>query len=148
MGQDGTVLQNGSQMNAFRHTFGQALITIKYDREFAEIVGFAHEDLPTIDTTLRRFSNPDIPSNALFQADTVADQLNNEIGRRIAEGLGPNVSNRDVAKAVLRAFRDDGLYVASFRGRGEVTISRQRLTGQQYQKYTSLLKSLDEEGNK
>jgi hypothetical protein len=158
---EGTQLENGSQKNAFRHTFGQALITMTFGRERAELVGFAHEDLPTIDTTpdavatslnyqtgynLRYFSDPATPSNALFKADTVADQLNNEIGRQIAEELGPKVTARDVAKAVLRTFKKEGLYVASFQGRGKVTISRQPLTEQQYKKYTDLLTDLDEWG--
>lgn len=144
-GDEGTQLQNGSQLNAFRHAFGQALIVRTFGRKFSEIVGFAHEDLPTIDTTQRRFSDP-VPSNALFMADTVADQLNNEIGRRIAEELGPNASNREIAAAVLRAFRDGGLYVASFPEPGEVTISRQRLKEGQFEMHTSLLKHLNEEG--
>jgi hypothetical protein len=144
---EGNVLQNGSQMNAFRHAFGQALITKKFDRKDAELVGFAHEDLPTIDTTRRYFSNPATPSNALFEADTVADQLNNEIGRRVAEKLSGKVSNRDLAEAILREFKDTGLYMGSFRGRGEVTISRQRLPEAQFQLCIGLLKSFDEEGH-
>ncbi len=158
---EGTQLENGSQKNAFRHTFGQALITRTFGRKRAELVGFAHEDLPTIDTTpdavatswnywtgdnLRYFSDLATPSNALFEADTAADQLNNEIGRQIAEKLGPKVTNRDVAKAVLRTFKKEGLYVASFQGPGKVTISRQPLTEQQYKKYTDLLTDLDELG--
>ena len=146
--EQGDVLQNGSQMNAFRHTLGQALIAKEYGRDFAVVVGFAHEDLPTFDTSLRIFSDRRIPSNALFQADTVADQLNNEIGRQIAESLGSDFSNRDAAEAVLRVFRNEGLYVASFQGWGVVTISRKRLTEQQYQKYIKILDSLNEDGNK
>jgi hypothetical protein len=159
--EEGTLLENGSQKNAFRHTFGQALITRQFGRKHAELVGFAHEDNPTIDTTpdplatswnyltgsnLRYFFNEDKPSNALFDADTVADQLNNEIGRQIAEKLGPRFTNRQAVKAVLLTFKNEGLYVASFHGPGRVTIDRQRLTEQQYKKYTDLLTELDEWG--
>ena len=142
----GSVLENGSQKNAFRHTFGQALITKAYGRKLAVASGFAHEDLPTIDTTRRYFSNPSVPSNALFEADTVADQLNNEIGRQIAESLGPTVSNRDVAAAVLSEFKDKGLYVATFEVPGVVKISRQRLTQQQFNQIMTLLNSLKQDG--
>jgi hypothetical protein len=146
-GQDpGTVRTNGSPQNAFRHAFGQALITRRYGRNAAEVVGSAHEDAPTIDTKLRDFSNRTTPPNALFEADTVADQLNNEIGRQIAERLGPKATNRDTALAVLRVFREDGLYVASFRGKGEVSISRQRISEDQFQLSKWWLKVLNEEG--
>ena len=140
----GTVLQNASPLNAFRHAFGQALITREYGRALAVVSGYAHEDLPTIDTTKRSFSDPSTPSNALFEADTVADQLNNEIGRRIAEGLGAGPSNRDIAAAVLSEFRDKGLYVATVQGPGVVTLSRQRLAEPEYKQW--LLKSLNERG--
>lgn len=143
----GTVRSNGSQLNAFRHTFGQAMATRKFGRKIAELAGFAHEDAPTIDTTRRYFSNPTTPSNALFEADTVADQLNNEIGRRIAESLGPTATNRDLAEATLRTFRDEGLYVARFRGRGEIALDRRKLTPAQYWKYSTTLKLLNEEGH-
>jgi hypothetical protein len=143
---EGNVLENGSERNAFRHTFGQAVITQKWGRKHAEAVGAAHENIPTIDTTKRSFSNRTAPSNALFEADTVADQLNNEIGRRIAESLGSKASTRDIAEKVLRTFRDEGLYVATFRGKGEVTISRQQLTELDFQFHMWLLKSLNEEG--
>lgn len=141
-----TVLQNRSQLNAFRHAFGQAIITKEYDRRHAELVGSTHEDLPAIDTTRRYFSNLTTPSNALFEADTVADQLNNEIGRRIGERLGKKASNREIAEAVLVEFKDNGLYVASFRGPGEVILSRQRLSEAEFLIHTLLLKSLNEEG--
>ena len=143
---EGNVLENGSERNAFRHTFGQAVITQKWDRKHAEAVGAAHENIATIDTTKRSFSNRAVPSNALFEADTVADQLNNEIGRRIAESLGSNASTRDIAAEVLRTFRDDGLYVATFRGKGEVTIAQRPITEQQFQFHMWLLKSLNDEG--
>ncbi|MGY8679567.1 hypothetical protein Q2941_17480 [Bradyrhizobium sp. UFLA05-153] len=141
----GDVLQNGSEMNAFRHTFGQAVITQKWGRNHAVAVGAAHENI-TVDTTKRSFTNRAVPSNALFEADTVADQLNNEIGRRIAESLGSKASTRDIAAEVLRTFRDDGLYVATFRGKGEVTIVRRPIPEQQFQFHMWLLKSLNDEG--
>ncbi|MFH0343767.1 MAG: DUF6973 domain-containing protein [Chromatiales bacterium] len=142
----GSVLENGSQKNAFRHTFGQALITKTFGRKLAVASGFAHENLPTIDTSLRYFSNPRAPWNALFEADTVADQLNNEIGRQIAESLGAAVSNRDVAAAVLSEFKDKGLYVATFEMPGVVKLSRQRLTQQQFSQMMTLLNSLNDSG--
>jgi hypothetical protein len=143
----GTLLENGSQRNAFRHTFGQALITKQYGRKLAVASGFAHEDLPKIDTTRRYFFiDPGAPSNALFEADTVADQLNNEIGRRIAEGLGPAASNIDLATAVLNEFKDKGLYVATFEMKGVVKLSRVRLTPQEFSRFTTLLRSLKENG--
>lgn len=143
----GTLLENGSQRNAFRHTFGQALISREYGRKLAVASGFAHEDLPTIDTTRRYFFiTSGAPSYALFEVDTVADQLNNEIGRRIAERLGPTVSNIDLATAVLNEFKDKGLYVATFEMKGVVKLSRVRLTQKEFNQFTTLLSSLKENG--
>ncbi|MFI6100869.1 hypothetical protein ACIA8G_35415 [Lentzea sp. NPDC051213] len=144
----GTVRGNGSQQNAFRHTFGQAIITREYGRQRAVEVGFAHENNPVIDTTRRSFKLASTPGNALFEADTVADQLNNEIGRRIAERLGPGASNLDLAGAVLREFRDEGLYVATFDVPGEVRLSRQPLTPTEFTRMMRLLKTLKENGLK
>jgi hypothetical protein len=144
--QRGTVLENGSQRNAFRHTFGQALITNAFGRQRAIEAGYAHEDQPAIDTSRRFFSNPAAPGNALFEADTVADQLNNEIGRRIAERLGPGADNRDLAAAVIREFRDNGLYIATAVGPGEVWLSRQPLSQQQFEQMMRLLPTLNEIG--
>jgi hypothetical protein len=141
-------VENGSQRNAFKHTFGQALINKEYGRKLSVAVGFAHEDNPTIDTSRRYFSNPAKPGNALFEADTVADQLNNEIGRQIAERLDAKTSNLDVAEAVLNEFKDKGLYVATFEMPGVVKISRQRLTQQQFSNIMTLLKFLKEDGKK
>jgi filamentous hemagglutinin len=144
----GTVRGNGSQQNAFRHTFGQAIITREFGRQLAIEAGYAHEDLPVIDTTRRSFKPAPTPGNALFEADTVADQLNNEIGRRIAERLGAGASNLDLARAVLREFRDEGLYVATFDVPGEVRLSRQPLTPAEFARMMRLLKTLKDDGLK
>jgi hypothetical protein len=135
----GNALENGSQRNAFRHTFGQALIVRDWGRESSEYVGFAHEDLPAINTDKSSF-------NDLFEADSVADLLNNEIGRRIAERLGTSASNLDVAWEVLNTFKDKGLYVATFGAPGEIKISRRRLTEQQFTNMIIQWNFLNEDG--
>jgi hypothetical protein len=144
----GNAQENGSQRNAFRHAFGQAVITSNYGRRRAVEAGYAHEDNPTIDTSRRSFSLSPSPGNALFEADTVADLLNNEIGRRVAERLGPGASNLDLARAVLREFREGGLYVATFDVPGVVRLSRQPLTQQEFDQMMTLLKTLKDNGRR
>jgi hypothetical protein len=51
-------------------------------------------------------------------------------------------------RPVQREFRDEGLYVASFRGHGEVSISRQKLKEPQFRKAMGLLWPLQENGKK
>ncbi|MCZ7678647.1 MAG: hypothetical protein M5U28_07710 [Sandaracinaceae bacterium] len=124
-------MTNGSQENAFRHTYGQAMIASRWGRTAAEEIGWAHEDRPDIDTTRRVFRDEN-PAEALFQADTVADQLNNEIGRRLADA-NPHASFREMALIVLEAYHRDGLYTATTHEDGSVTIARERLTDEQYE---------------
>jgi hypothetical protein len=117
---------NGSQENAFRHAFGQALITQEYGVEAAIDIGYAHEDLPNIDTNRRRFTDESNPDNALFQADTVADLLNNSIGRRIALA-NPDADRRELARLVAETYWRDGLFQALPDGRGSFIVVRTHL---------------------
>jgi hypothetical protein len=154
----GNALENGSQKNAFRHTFGQALIARKAGRKLAVISGYAHEIQPTIDTTQRYLripstpgnpsepANRSAPANTLFDADTIADQLNNEIGRQIAERLGSTASNRDVAAAVLTEFKEKGLYAATFEMPGVIKVSREKLPPEQFEEMLKRLEDLKENG--
>ena len=125
-------LTNGSLENAFRHTYGQARLTSEYGRQAATDIGNAHEDLPNLPTTSRYFVDNENPSNALDEADTVADLLNNEIGRQIAERM-PNADKGQLALETLRVFHEQGLYVANFNAPGVVQLRRQTLTDAQYQ---------------
>lgn len=152
---DGDDTTNGSQENAFRHAFGQALATAWHGRLLATLGAFAHEDEPQIDTLQRVFSvnpatpgifsaNSANPKLALFRADTVADFLNNEIGRRIAEHLRTKDA-KELAKATLFEFLARGLYTAEF-GPGVVRIKRERLELEEFNRILEIIGNLDSKG--
>jgi hypothetical protein len=129
---NGTNRENASLQNAFRHTFLQAVITSAFDRHIATEVGLAHEHRPQLaERNPGVFVNPSNPSAALFEADTSADMLNNEIGRRIAEE-NPNVSYKELAILILEEFRNNGLYVGRATQPGVFMVTRVRLTEDQF----------------
>jgi len=128
--------------NAFRHTFGQALITRIHGEDIAIEAGFAHEGRPDIDVSVREFVNRVNPDRALSEADTVADLLNNQIGRRIGE-RDPRASRLELAEQVLREFYESGLYVAEFVDLGVVRIRRTRLTSEEYRRALSEVRATE-----
>lgn len=137
--------ENASFVNAFRHSFGQALITRIHGREIATDIGYAHEDLPNIDVFRRTFTNQTNPSQALHEADTVADLLNNELGRKIAEH-NLNASSKELVLKTLELFRNEGLYVGISQESGVFLLERRRISEEEYQRARSLVNSLSQEG--
>ncbi len=142
---DGGEGTNGSQENAFRHALGQALATAWYGRARATEAGFAHEDHPESDTSQRVFTDKDNPIAALHQADTVADLLNNEIGRRIAERT-PTEDAKKLVVATLGEFYEKGLYTAEFLGPGLVRVRREAVGLEQFSRSMELIDKLDSGG--
>jgi uncharacterized protein DUF6973 len=136
---------NGSQENAFRHTYGQVLATALFGRASATEAASAHEEHPDIETSRRVFMNENNPIDALFQADTVADLLNNEIGRQIGERtLTKNA--KELAIATLEEFYKKGLYTCEFLGHGLVRVRRESLGLEQFSEGMDLMSRLNSMG--
>lgn len=135
----------GSERNAFRHTFWQAIITNEFDADIAHKIGNAHEGIPLSaqDNAYVNFGVP-APDN-MAAADDVVDFLNNQIGRNIANEMGEGASRGDIAKEVLRTQRDEGLWTATETENG-ISISRTKITEKQYNTALEILNGLDENG--
>ncbi|PXY23960.1 DUF6973 domain-containing protein [Prauserella flavalba] len=87
--------------DAFRHAYWNALMTNAFGEQSAARVGTGHE---------RR---PDEPGqDPMFEARAEAmDMYNNQIGRQLAESLGPDVSDQVLRGAIERAVREGKLVV-------------------------------------
>lgn len=79
-------------------------------------------------------------------ADDVVDFLNNQIGRGIGLSLGKDATQVDVARAVLGVQRSHGLWTTQTDENGNISISRQRISKEQYDTGMERLNSLDENG--
>ncbi|RPD86152.1 hypothetical protein EGK75_08420 [Neisseria weixii] len=98
------LLGEGGVGNAYRHTLWQAIITKKFGKDIAAEVGDAHESRDGTDYS--KFTN--LP---LGKADELADQMNNRIGREIAQ-RNPNASNKQLAEIILNEYSSTGLFQA------------------------------------
>jgi RHS repeat-associated protein len=132
---EGNQFGDGTEMNAFRHTLWQAMITRDLGEKTAKRAASAHEINPKADKTKRNF-------NSLGEADETVDLLNNEIGREIGKN-NPNMSNSQLAVHVASYMKQQGLYVAKPSSGGYV-VSQQKTTPQQFSKQIS---SLSKTGN-
>lgn len=136
----------GTERNAFRHALWSATIAHEFDAGIALRIGNAHEGIPigAQGNAHVDFSVP-APDN-MAAADDVVDFLNNQIGRGIAESLGENATQVDIAREVLRVQRNEGLWTANRAENGIISISRTRITENQFNTGMEMLNTLDENG--
>ena len=134
----------GSERNALRHATWIATITSNYGEKAAENIGNAHEGVTLGANANVDFSQP-APDN-LSGADSVVDFLNNEIGREIGAELGADATPMDAAIKALDVQLNEGLWTATTDSKGNITISRQKITQKQYNAAIKTLKTLDQNG--
>ena len=132
------VLDEGSELGAFRHALWQAEITSKYGPLTAWKAGAAHERNPMSDLQKMEFDN-------LAEADQTADLLNNIIGREIGIQHGDS-SMRGLANQVLETFYRDGLYTTAEYEDGKWRIERKPLSQDKYEKAKSVFETIGENG--
>lgn len=104
----GNILQTqedrGSIQGAIRHMIWQADITAnKYDVNIAQMIGNCHERLRNFNKDKRFFFD-------LNEADTIVDQMNNEIGRILGYKYN-KYPTRELALKILENALTDGFYV-------------------------------------
>jgi len=133
----------GSERNAFRHALWQATITKDFGSGVAEKIGNAHEGIKLTESGRVDFN---LPTENMDAADDVVDFLNNQIGRGIGLSLGKDATQVDVARAVLGVQRSHGLWTTQTDENGNISISRQRISKEQYDTGMERLNSLDENG--
>lgn len=136
--------EEGSERNAFRHALWQTMIANEFDAGIARRIGNAHEGIKLAESGHVDFNLPLVQD--LQAADEVVDFLNNEIGRNIAASLGENATSLDMAKKVLKVQRDEGLWTVNQTEDGTFSISRTKITQEQYNTGIETLNTLDEHG--
>ena len=114
----------GTQGNAFRHTFWQASITKDFNEEIAKQVGDAHEDNANPIYQKDGYSN-------ISEADNYADLQNNIIGREIGS-QNPNAPMNELANKVLDYYHEHGLWEAKKTEDGKWQAVQTKLPDEQY----------------
>src|SRR5690606_21202624 len=137
---------DGSQRNALRHAIWSGSITSRFGENTAHQIGNAHEGIPlgAQENAHVDFSQP-APDN-LGGADSVVDFLNNEIGRQIGLELGEDANEWHIAVSALNVQLNEGLWTATTDEKGNITISRTKITQEQYDNAMETLKHLDRNG--
>ncbi len=125
----------GSSRGAFRHALWQALITKSFDYETALDIGKGHD--------------PNIPEyknsyDKLSDADTIADTLNNIIGRSI--GINSNKSNTEITEDVLNFQYELGLYNVKKNEDGTYSVCLTKLSNEEYNSAMKKLSNLNDNG--
>ena len=114
----------GTSGNAIRHTLWQAIITKEIDATHAERIGNAHEDNSKLDMNQKVFDN-------MASADASADLHNNIIGRKIGTN-NPKASNVNLAKLVLKEYKEKGLWTVT-KINGKYHLQRTKISQKQYE---------------
>jgi hypothetical protein len=122
-------MHEGSEVNAFRHTLWQGMITQQFGDGIAAQAGNAHEENPR---ALYGLTNPVSSTfTSLSAADETIDLLNNQIGRQIGRD-NSGASPQQLALKTLDAFQSTGLWVATENANGTYGIAQITITNAQY----------------
>ena len=125
----------GSPRGAFRHSLWQAIITKSFGCKIADDIGKGHDPkIPDFKESYEKLSD----------ADTMADNLNNIIGRSI--GMDNNKSNTEMAQDVLDFYHDIGLFTVTQTQDGKYSVSLSKLSDEEYNSASQKLKNLNDEG--
>ncbi len=128
----------GDQGNAYRHAIWQAMLTNEFGENQAQRIGNAHEDNITTNMNQRYFAKKGL-------ADQMVDLLNNEIGREIGKE-NKGTDNRKLAEAVLKEYRQNGLWIVSEDEKLGFKVEKTRLTQQEYEEALRVLQAIDNNG--
>ena len=128
----------GSEGNAYRHVLWQAMITSEFSEEIATQIGNVHEDDAMVNLDERLFKT-------VSEADQTIDLLNNEIGRAIGK-RNPGCSKNDLAKEVLKEFKNSGFYVAEQCKDGKYFVYKKRISEYKYNEGIKLIDTKGENG--
>jgi AcrR family transcriptional regulator len=136
----------GTERNALRHVIWSGSMTSRYGENVAERIGNAHEGIPigAQGNAHVDFSQP-APDN-LGGADSVVDFLNNAIGRQIGSQAAEGATEWDIATAALGVQLNEGFWTATTDDKGNINISRQKITQGQYDAAIKTLRTLNRDG--
>ena len=138
----------GSQRNALRHGIWQASITQQFGSTIAKEAGDAHEENPN---AITQKGNILFGENSFNEADEKIDLLNNQIGRKIGSSLSKDATPKDIAKAVLKEFHENGMYTAEAKlnkdgDYAKTSIVKTKLSNTEYKNALSKINDLNDNG--
>jgi hypothetical protein len=108
----------------------------------ARDIGFAHEDNPNTNWGV---DYSKVSFGTLHKADERIDLSNNIIGRQIGNE-NEEIGMKELALKALDVFKKDGLWTATKNKDGSWSISRTKITKDQYNASKKTIQSLDENG--
>lgn len=100
------------------------MLTVSFGEEHALRIGNVHEDFIPQDMSQRIF-------NDFLAADSMADLLNNSIGRQIGNN-NKGASNQQLAEAVLMEYLQNGLWQIVQNEDGSYLVELTKLSQEQY----------------
>ncbi len=140
-----TVIE-GSESNALRHVIWSGAITSRYGENAATNIVNAHEGIPMAAKGNAHVDFNQPPPDNLLGADSVVDFLNNDIGRQIGLQLGEGATEWEVAVVALNVQLNEGLWTATKDDKGNINISRTKISKEQYDTAMKVLRTLDRDG--
>ena len=126
----------GGEGNAYRHALWQAMLTRDFGPKQAFRIGNAHENAVPKDLNQRIFED-------MSKADRMVDILNNMIGRSIGSE-NKLLDNKEMAKKILKVFRDSGLWLVEQKDANTFIIKKEKLSSE---KFEAGMVILDKKGN-
>ncbi|MEG4292058.1 SpvB/TcaC N-terminal domain-containing protein [Microcoleus sp. C2C3] len=136
--------REGSQVNAFRHTLWQALLTKHFGQATAKEFADAHEKNPDA------ISNEDASTkefDTLNAADQSIDLRNNIIGREIGEKNSRVIGGpHQLAEALLKQYHEKGLWVAELQSNNKYKAVLRKLSDAEFAAASKKLSDLDDLG--
>lgn len=135
----------GEEQNAFRHILWSATITKEFGEKIARKIGNAHEGVKYSADIIIDFNDPLIQGDPDL-ADQIVDALNNEIGRALGAKFGEGATQIDIAREALIIQKEQGLWEVNTDADGKRTISRNKISEEQFYTALSALNKLDENG--
>ena len=136
--------QEGSEVNAFRHTFWISIITNRWGENIGLQAGNAHEKDQNVIHEIKDIYTHKFKT--LSDADQAVDLLNNVIGREIGKTASIDSTSKDIAKKVLDYYYENGLNIVKETDDGYYVIVKERLSYERYKNNLIILETLDENG--
>lgn len=128
----------GSDRGAYRHALWSALMTKEYGAETAKSIADSHEGA-TID-----ISNKNNLNN-IVQADGIADELNNQIGRKYGEERN-FATKKGLALTILDIFKTEGLYTIKQNKDGTFNVTKTNISEKDWKDLRNRIIELNDNG--
>jgi len=142
--------KRGTEVNALRHVIWQGMITLHFGEVISTAAGMAHEDDENIELLAKhKAKKGEVSYVEIDEADSIADLLNNELGRALGKELSERkrtTSAKDVSRAAVGQFFTSGFYVVHQNEDGTYSVKRKRASRESLNKAMKNLQFLFHNG--